>query len=227
MQRFLPIAAAVSAGCATMGTFQRAETLAPGRTEWVVEANAWGGVNDPEVPVMPALACTMRRGIGERSEVGLRFGTTPLEAYGKFEISRKGGVVVSVAPSLGGYWFGGENFSAGEVFVQAPLVVGVPIGKSELVLAPKLHDLTAFGYEGHRSGGVVTMLSVGGSVGAIRQVTPGFALYPEVTILHPLFPSERGWPYYLALPDRDDTLLYNLGIGVMMRRVHRGEVDYR
>ena len=96
------------------------------------------------------------------------------------------------------------------------MLIGLPIGSSELVLSPKLHDIF-FGGGSGSGGGVVQVFSVGIGVGLAFHLGPTFQVMPEVTVLRPLnagAASTGGNSDLVSVIDSGASLM-QIGVGVL------------
>ncbi len=175
----------LSTGCVTMGTFETAHTIGAGRTQWALEPSYWGASGSGGGEYLPSAAVAIRYGISDSAELGARLGFNGIDLLTKFQLmGGRDQFTLSLAPSVGGVFLTGTS-SGGIGMVQVPLLIGIPLGSSELVLSPKVHDLFVFASD---SGGssVVQVLSVGAGVGLALRLGDSFQLLPEVTVLKPM-----------------------------------------
>lgn len=176
------------AGCASITSMTTASTLEMGRTQLSLEpqvltAVTVGQPQSGSPTPFPAGSLTLRYGVADNLEVGGRIGNwTGLEALAKLRLTERGApVVLSVAPTLGGL---GDEQSA-FVHGSLALLVGLPSGGNELVIAPKLDLETAFGTSDLIDFPLL-IGSVGASIGyAIRLGR--LTVLPEVGARYPLF----------------------------------------
>ena len=119
----------------------------------------------------------------------LRFGISGLEFGTKHQLTSKEstGTILSLAPSVGGFVFGAptsgtQSSGAGSIYLNVPLLIGIPFGKGhQVVFAPKLHDWYVF-----ESGGAgANVLSAGTSVGLALKIGT-LRVVPEITVLYPI-----------------------------------------
>lgn len=175
----------LATGCATVGSFQRAETLGAGNTEWAAELGGWSVIGTEGIEVVPHATGAFRYGISDGADVGFHVGTGSLSGDVKVAFTpRAGPVRVSLAPSIGisGYsngHLGGTIFAA-----QIPLLIGISTGPaSELVLVPKTH---VWGDDVRGC-----LVSVGASVSYVFPLARTVSLVPEWTLLVPAVGSIR------------------------------------
>lgn len=209
-------------GCATFGTFQRAETLGKGGIAGAAEASVWGLGGEELDTTLPHVAVALRYGVTDQLDIGGRVGSNGGEVNAKVQLNAPGSAVpISLAPSLGGFAMAAEGTTIGLAAVQLPLLIGVPVGEHQLVLGPRLHDWTLFGgVDG--GGGSVSLLSVGTSVGFAAQVSPGLVILPEVTVLAPYAAiGAAGGQTETAYVDEATVVMYQAGVGFVFGSARR------
>lgn len=188
MARLLPIVfaamAALLSGCATFGTLQRAETLGAGGVQLALEPSIWSGSVSGERLTLPDTDLAVRVGVAERVDLQARIGSSLLELGGKVQLTPKEQerVVVSIAPTASAFVIGSGEANVGFGTVHVPVIVGVGVGEHQLVLAPKLHDIFAFG-----GGAGAHVVSAGASVGFAFRVGKRFSILPEYARLQPVW----------------------------------------
>ena len=244
-------AALSTAGCATIGHYQTAETAGKGNIEFGVEPSYYSrslGLEEdvvlPEVngtravvidgqdlnealgleQGVPNLCGSLRYGLADNVDVGLRWGTNGLDVLGKIQVTPtdKEDLVVSVLPSLGGLVVPSGDGNIGVLSSQLGVLVGMRIGEDgQVVFGPKLQDWHAQGsaqdvdVTGH-------YLAVGGSAGVAFHVTKGIRLLPEVAFMSPVLwkihaVAEQGVFESTALPEGQHLLL-QAGVGVLLAK---------
>ena len=175
-------------GCATVGTFQRADTLGKGGYAIGIEPSVWGGSAGGQAAVLPNFAVSARFGLSDRFDLGTRIGSSGIEVLSKYQFTSRDsdGLVLSLAPSFGGFFAGGTGGGAGIIAFQIPFLIGVPVGKqSQFVLGPKLHYYGVLGGgSGVSAGG--GFLSLGTSVGFDAAINHNVHLLPEISFAYPL-----------------------------------------
>jgi hypothetical protein len=178
---------ALLGGCATLGTFQGAETLGKGGWEVGIEPSMWAGVSSEGSLLYPHAAVSSRVGLGDRFDIGGRLGSSGVELTTKVALSEPGAdVPIAIAPSFGGMAVSVGTSSASVLALHVPVLFGIRTGENELVLGPKVH-LYSFGASagGGASGGA--LWSAGGSVGYLARLGPTVGLVPELAFAVPLF----------------------------------------
>ena len=199
-KRLTPLLAALAltataGGCATIGTLQTANTLGKGKFQLALEPSAWGAVGGTTI-LVPNVTLAARYGLSDTFDLGGRVGSNGFEINGKLQLTPpKGtGLVVSIAPSLGGFALAAGGAAAGSLYVQVPVLLGFDLGGgSQLVLGPKVLDWFFFGSGTATSGGTTSsaggsgnMLALGTSIGISFKLADGFRLLPEISMAYPL-----------------------------------------
>lgn len=218
--RFLLLPALALSGCVTMGTLQRADTLGVGGYEIGVEPGAWGAGAGGTGSVLPSVAVSARIGVAERTDVGFRVGSNGIDMGFKQQLTAPGtdGVVLSLAPQLGGFFIGTGEGSAGLYHVQVPLIVGIPTpNDSQFVVSPKLHWLGAIAGSGS-SGGSAGVLSAGSGVGYAARLSPAVQLMPEATVLVPLLVTAAADGDSATETVDEAGVLFQVGLSVLIGR---------
>jgi len=208
MRRTVISCAALSAvfffgGCATFGTMQTASTIGQGKTRIALEPSMWGAAGGGQSALLPNFAVSMRYGVSDRVDIGGRIGVPApgFELTSKFLVTspKSKTLAVSIAPSAGGFVLAagsGGSGTGGIVFVQVPVLIGIKLGTSELVIAPKIHDLNIFGIATSSSAsgsgsGSFNLFSIGASVGFSFGLGKTFKIMPEVAFVKPVVASAQ------------------------------------
>lgn len=157
-------------GCATIGTFQPADTLGEGGKRLGL-ATSYASADGVGIPHVDGSWTT---GLAPQVDASVSLGTSGLGVGGKLQLTPpEEAVVLSLAATI--YVFpvpqdaDADGFGAG-VSGQAMMLLGLPLGPHQLVLAPKVHGTTN-----------LDRLAAGGSVGIAfrgRRV----AFIPEVSV---------------------------------------------
>ena len=217
MKRLVLALGALLGGCVTVGNFQRAETLGKGGWEVGIESSAYGLPAPEGSQVVPMLGISVRGGVTRRFDLGGRVSSGAAELQGKVQLTPPRGdgpVIVSLAPTVGGSGIGFGGYSVGLVYGQLPVLVGIPIGESELTFSPKFVVATAFSGSDELSG-TATRLGVGAGVGFAARVTKKLTLVPEVSAL----PKGRVIGSAAVADEVDlmsNTLVYQAGLGILI-----------
>ncbi len=183
--RVLPIV--LLTACASVGGVQLAETVGKGNLQIAVEpgVQVLGGL--PVLQVYPHLDAAVRYGFTDQLDLGLRAGWSFLEAQAKWMLTepKRGGLIFSVAPTLGGMVVtSGETSLSGFLNAATPVLLGIPIGADELVLGVRSQHLVFVG-----GGSLIPTysLGVGGSVGFALRFSDTLTLLPEVAAVWPVY----------------------------------------
>jgi hypothetical protein len=208
-------------GCTTIGTLQRANTVGKGAIQLAAEPLLWGYAGKSSSLVQPSIGVAGRYGVTDAIDVGVHVSSGGFEAMGKFQLTPPSApVVVSLAPAVGGFGFIGNigslatNLSAsGWINAQLPVLIGIPIGTSQVILAPKIQEFVLFGTN---AASAVGLTSAGLSVGYAFHITDSIQLLPEVAMAYP-FLGTLGTPSTntKASPLRPNGVLYQVAIGVL------------
>lgn len=203
MRRTVISCAALSAvfffgGCATFGTMQTASTIGQGKTRIALEPTMWGATGSGTGALVPNVAISARYGVSDRVDIGGRVGIPApgFELTTKFLVTspKAKTLAVSIAPSAGGFVLTQGQGAGGVVFLQVPVLIGLKLGTSELVIAPKIHDINVFGLASSStsSGSAsVNLFSVGASVGFSFALGRTFRIMPEVAFVKPVVESAK------------------------------------
>lgn len=179
------------AGCPSFSTMGTARTLPKGKGQFFV---APGGMvlrdfqrdsnGQYESFGLPTVEFGGRYGVTDGVEVGGKVWMMGAEIDGKFALLRAPsadeGLDVSLAPAVSLYPFTSGDQNATYAWVHLPLLVGVNLGGSQLVLGPRASGMFITG-----SGDDVTALWLGGSLGFAWKVGDGFRLLPELSVAYP------------------------------------------
>lgn len=182
---------AALAGCGSYSTYKTTRIARAGHNEWLFGAQIAGvrAVDPPgdargAIAPMPEVALGWRRGFRGRYELqanGTLFAlkqlqTGSIEVAGKVRILEHGRW--SLAAGLGvGYRLAGSSGAIVEgMFVSAPVIGGVELGRHQLVLS------VVGGYQRWYSSGAtpVDIPFIGQSLGFVWQVGKNWALLPEI-----------------------------------------------
>ncbi len=175
-----------SIGCA--GTMQTARTNGEGNFQFGVEPGATVLLADGSA-VAPSFNLAGRYGVTDTIDIGAKIGTIGYEIQTKFMLSDpndQAAMALSLAPSFTAIGFGAEDAGFFVAAARIPLLIGIPVGTSELTLAPRLSPafLTVGAGDGDASG---FSLSAGGSVGFAARLGDTFWLVPEISVDIPFF----------------------------------------
>lgn len=191
-----------ASGCATVGTFQSADTLGKGGRQFGLEPSVWWPKTGNETP-LPNVGMTARWGVNDHYDMGFRLGTSGLELLTKVGIVQGAHpITLAVAPSFGGLYAPYKGTTAGVLAGQVPLLLGVNLARHELVVAPKFQVWHMLGGEERE-----TAINAGGSLGFAIRLGKRVELIPEVAAVVPL----KSWQW-----DGEPVALVQPGQGVML-----------
>lgn len=185
--RWLALCSLVSTGCASVGVFQSADTL--GRKNWEVgvELSSQAQSSFDSLSLYPLSALTFRYGVHDRVDVGARVGPAGVELASKVMLTPRSssGVIVSLAPSVGGTFSIPSGIAIGTGQASLPVLIGVPLSeKVQLVFAPKVHD-SLFAMNAGQAGGTVNQVFLGGAFGVVLHLKR-FKVIPDIGFLAPI-----------------------------------------
>lgn len=202
-------------GCPSIQSVQTAETVGEGNFQFAVEPGVIGvAATDADFPVVvPTINLSARFGVSERVDIGGRFGTSLIELHGKFMFTDPldpGAVHVAFAPQLGGIFLaaGGESVSYG--WLNAPILVDVPVGDHDVVLGPRVHT-TFLGASGSGVSGGGAIVSVGSSVGFAARVGSNARVLPEFSLVVPVVATGGGESFFLG-----EGAVYTFNVGILL-----------
>lgn len=183
-------AVAMTGGCGSLGSVQRANTLGQGNVQVGIEPGVIGGAGGGAAAVGPSFDVSARGGISDKTDLGGRIGTGRYDIHMKtmFTDPESGGVVISLAPATTFFGAGGTGGGGFLWTVNLPVLIGIPTGKSQIVLGPRLINVLTIGGAGGASG-TVNVLSAGSSFGYALSLGDKFGMIPEFTIAVPVVGS--------------------------------------
>lgn len=184
-------ALALLAGCPSFSTMGTARTLPKGKGQFFV---APGGMvlkdfqrdstGQYESFGLPTVEFGGRYGVTDGVEVGGKVWMMGAELDTKFALLRAptddAGLDVALAPAVSLYPFTSGDQDATYGWLHLPLLVGVNLGGSQLVLGPRVSGMLITG-----SGDDISAVWLGGSVGFAWKVGDGFRILPELSVAYP------------------------------------------
>lgn len=193
LRRTLVVAAALGVtGCASLSNVQTADTLGKGNIQVGIEPGLWGGAGSGGTTFLPHVDASIRYGVAERVDIGVRAGSSFLELQSKFLVTTPGdpNIAVSIAPTVGGLVGVGSTStsggSAGLLNIGVPVLIGIKTsGGSEFVIGPRMQNIIFFG-GGSGGSGSVYLMGLGGSLGFFWRIADNFGLLPEVAAVYPV-----------------------------------------
>ncbi|MBN1336557.1 MAG: hypothetical protein JXB39_11420 [Deltaproteobacteria bacterium] len=213
----LPLLALLT-GCATVGTFQTADTLGTGAFQVGLEPSWWGVAATGEAAGFLHGGVSARYGVNDRLDVGGRIGSSGLEMLFKVQLTdpQSGGPIVSIAPSGGGFGALGAGGGAGLLAFQVPVILGFPTsGGSQFVLAPKVHEYLILAGTSDDSASL-SLTSLGASVGYAARLGPGFRLLPEVAFVYPVLGAADASDQSSQVEFLGEGVLLQVGLGILL-----------
>jgi hypothetical protein len=169
-------------GCGVHSGVTTAHTVGKGAFQGAIEPGAVIAAGGGASGAAPTLNFAFRYGVSDKVDFGVRLGTTTYELFTKVMLTEPdpSAVVASVAPhaTVWALAIGGAGF--GFFDLKVPVLIGVPVGESQLVLAPKARVFGALA-GGSGASAQATLLMLGGGVGFSGKVGEKFRIHPEVT----------------------------------------------
>jgi hypothetical protein len=211
-------------GCFTVGTMQEAHTVGKGNSQSSAEPQLWGMAIRGDKPLMTHSGAFARRwGVKDDVDIGIRAGAQGVELLTKFQLTPPTGVVFSVAPSIGGTIFPVPDDSSpslgGLVNMVLPVLIGLPVGKHQLVLSPSIRDYLVFASGGSTSSGAANLLCIGASVGFAIRVNDSFRILPEVAAVMPVLGSAAASNFPATSTTAGTSFaFYTVGLGFLWGR---------
>jgi hypothetical protein len=181
-------------GCVSISQVQTADTLGADKLQLGLEPGFAGAAvfakDESFSFYYPHVDVSLRYGLTERVDVGVRFGSSLLELQSKLLLTspEDPDKAVSLAPSLMWFFLGGDVGDAVVDYANlaVPLLVGLKMpGGSEFVVGPRL-NLSRFSLGTGGAEGRLIVASAGLSVGYALRFGENFRLLPEVAISYPL-----------------------------------------
>ncbi len=194
----LPLMSALLAtGCASLNAAQTANTMGKGAFQFGLEpaVEAFSGNNGLGTTYAPRVDLALRYGITDSIDIGGKVGSSLIELNAKFQLTDPANksLVLSLAPSLGGFVFGSAGNTAGSFTIKVPLLIGIGVGDgNQLVFGPNIQDIIveASGDNTNGDGSTASTISnlfcLGASVGFVLKAGEGFRLMPEFGVLIPV-----------------------------------------
>ncbi len=185
-------ALALLTGCPSFSTMGTARTMPKGKGQLFVAPGAMvlqdfqrdttTGRSDSFG--MPTVEFGGRYGVTDGAEVGAKVSLLGAELDTKFALRRSetadAGLDVALAPAVSIYPFRSGDTNATYAWVHLPLLLGVNVGGSQLVIGPRVSGMIIAG-----GGESVRALWLGGSLGFAWKVGDGFRLLPELSMAYP------------------------------------------
>lgn len=203
----------MSAGCSAHTAYKSARPIGAGETRYMVapQIHTAGARDGTPVPY-PELGMTIRRGVTSKVDIGGAVAVLPLgeflsslslegSAQRHLYRSVNGRVDIAVGGGLGYRVIGTKGAVTESVYASVPLILGVHLGKHELIISPYAAWQRWYS-EGTRP---VDIPSLGTSIGFFWQVSKRIALLPEVSFANTPVRANS----------QDDNVLGHVGIAVV------------
>jgi len=194
-------ALALLAGCPSFSTMGTARTIPKGETAFHVgvggqQLRNWesSSSSGTESLTFPAFEIGVSHAVSDSVEVGGKIWFLGAEINSKFQLLRSStpgsGIDLALAPALSFYPLSGENdagqtTSGGLAFVHLPLLIGVNVGESQLVLGPRISNTFLWGSAGGTSESA-SIFWLGGSLGFAWKLGDTFRILPEIAVAYPV-----------------------------------------
>lgn len=186
---------AAAAGCASMTSGQRAQTLGRGRYEVGVETSYRATLERDSVLGFPMLGVAGRIGVTDRFDAGVRISSAGLGVQGKLRLAEAGRTVISIAPSVDWVHAYDQGVGFDTVETALPALVSYELRPDlQLLASPRVHSSFAqieFGDHYY-----LHTLGVGTGVGVAFEAGRSWVI-PELGVLWPFLvtgepPDEMG-----------------------------------
>jgi len=196
MKKLLPLLPALAlvllTGCPSFSTMGTARTLPKGKSQFFI---APGGMVLKDFQTdnaglsesfgLPTVEFGGRYGVTDHVEVGGKVWLLGAEIDTKFALLRseipESGLDLSLAPAISLYPFTSGDTNATYAWLHLPLLVGINLGGSQLVIGPRVSDMIITG-----GGDSINAVWLGGSLGLALKLGDGFRLLPEVSMAYPV-----------------------------------------
>ena len=216
MKRFTFILAAGFGltGCyGNLATFQPARTMSAGGFAIGAEGSGIGVASDAGDKHQGTFSIAGRYAVTNRVEIGARVGTTRPEIMAKFRLDqgKPGVTAISFAPSVGAFPATATGIFAWNTYGQLPVLVGIPLGRHELVFGGALQFGHAVNLE--RAGWGLAM-GPSASVAFVAQPVKWLSILPTFALAMPFF---HAGPLGAST---SDALSYQLGLAVFAGKLH-------
>lgn len=180
------------------GTMQTARTNGEGNWQTGIEIEASALIDTKNRSalegVLPSPNLAIRYGVSDTFDIGARVGPFRAALQSKLMLTDPNdyeNTAISFAPSANifGVWLSDSSSKAPTMIsFELPLLFGVPLGKHELVLSPKISSNIRFTGRENKDG----ILLVGGtSAGIALRLGDTFWLLPEIAVELPFF--DKTW----------------------------------
>ncbi len=187
-------------GCLSMGSVQTASTLGKGNFQIAAEPGIYGAnINGSGAPTqadpIPHFDVAFRYGVTDRFDLGIRGGWSLFELQTKVLLTppEHERLAISIAPSLGAIFLGGNTSGSGTSVSYFNLAVPILIGikhfrANELIFGPRINNML-FALGDQSGSAAVYLFAVGGTVGYQFAIGDFFKILPELAINVPVASS--------------------------------------
>ncbi len=190
----LSLLAASAAGCATLTSYQSARPLDDGGVQIALEPGYLLTRSEHDEGDVAAVSASVRYGVHDCAEVGIRVGNVRPELMAKFLLAgvTPDDVAVSIAPTLGGFWFDTGGEGSAQLYSTVTLLIGVPAGEwSEVVFGPKFEFTWGTDLDTEAWAFTITPALF---VAWFLKAHEHFAIVPEIVVAYPLLHTGTGGP---------------------------------
>lgn len=206
--------------CVGLSTLQGPATLGQGRWQTNVEAAGQGAAGAAGSTAYPVLDISIRYGVTDSVDLGVRAGATGLATQAKFSLGRvlDGRLALAVLPQLSGMYLALGGKRASFVNLDVPLLLGVNVTERiEAVAAPRIVQTVALAHRSRNTVGAY-VLSTGSTAGLLWRVSERISLMPEIGALVPVtgqgkVPDAGGGNISVAGAD----VLFQFSLGLLVR----------
>lgn len=186
-------------GCLSMGSVQTASTLGKGNFQIAAEPGIYGantkGSGGTAADPIPHFDVAFRYGVTDRFDMGIRGGWSLFELQTKVLLTppEHERLAISVAPSLGAIFLGGNTSGSGTSVSYFNLAIPVLFGikhfrANELIFGPRINNML-FALGDQSGSAAVYLFAVGGTVGYQFAIGDFFKILPELAINVPVASS--------------------------------------
>ena len=220
-------ALALLAGCPSFSTMGTARTIPKGETKFHVgvggmQLRGWSTddtTGELETLTIPQFELGVSHAVSDSAEVGGKIWFLGAEINSKFQLVRAptdgGGLDIAIAPAISFYPLSGENnanetTTGGLVYTHLPVLFGLNVGGSQLVIGPRLSNTLVWGSAGSSST-TGSIFWAGGSLGFAIKLGDTFRILPEISVAYP-FAASSGTKTTLDLPFEGAIVQGQLGL---------------
>lgn len=212
MHRLLPLISL--AGCASITSGQRAETLGKGRYELAVETSYRAAIEPDTVVGFPLFAVGGRLGATDRIDVGARISSAGAGASSRIALRRGRTLSLAVAPSIDLVHARDQGIGFDTVESALPLLASYRLSDGlELLASPRLHS-SMLRVQWNEASTIHT-LGVGTGIGAAFRVERAWII-PELGLLYPFLITGHPADEMGGTTTKLDRVIAQLSIAVVL-----------